>query len=187
MLVPIWSALVGSLGLDSLAIAAWLYRRDRLDDRRVREEENWMQFDIPERLEETTHNDRFPIPQWEYKIVRARRDLFRDRAVLEQLCHEEAQAGWQLLEKLDDRRVRFVRSVALRHHLDDRELPFDAYRTHYGSDFDWFSVLGGAVAIVALILPAYLSFALVSQNLKTSVPVAEPLPEQLSFPRSEFP
>jgi len=35
---------------------------------------------------------------WEFKIVRANRNVFRDSVVLQQLCEEEAEAGWILLE-----------------------------------------------------------------------------------------
>jgi len=41
--------------------------------------------------------------------------MFRDPVVLRQLCEEEAEAGWILLEKLDDHRVRFKRPMVAVH------------------------------------------------------------------------
>jgi len=36
---------------------------------------------------------------WEFKIVRASKNLFRDPAIFCRLCEEEAQAGWILLDE----------------------------------------------------------------------------------------
>lgn len=46
---------------------------------------------------------------------------------------EEARAGWIMLEKLDDGRIRFKRPRRAR--AQDAYLPFgvDPYRTHYGA------------------------------------------------------
>ena len=46
---------------------------------------------------------------WEFKIVRAGSAIFRKPEILQQLLEEEALAGWIMLEKLDDARVRFKR------------------------------------------------------------------------------
>ena len=46
---------------------------------------------------------------WEFKIVRSESAAFRKSEALNKLVEEEAQAGWVMLEKLDDRRVRFKR------------------------------------------------------------------------------
>jgi hypothetical protein len=69
---------------------------------------------------------------WEFKIVRANTRVFGKRAVFEKLIKEEARAGWVLLEKFDDSRVRFKRPVSAREK--DAGLPpgVDPYRTQYG-------------------------------------------------------
>lgn len=106
------------------------------------------------------------IADWEFKIVRASRDLFHEPQVLKQLCDEEAHAGWMLLEKLDDRRIRFKRPTALRHIIKPENLPYDPYRTHYGPAFsDWLAALGAIAFLAALLLPVYLGYALVSVTL----------------------
>lgn len=67
---------------------------------------------------------------WEFKIVRSNFASFRKPAVLQQVCEEEAGAGWTLVEKFDDQRLRFKRPITER----GRAAPgIDPYRTNYGS------------------------------------------------------
>ena len=67
---------------------------------------------------------------WEFKILRTSSGGFRGRKVLNRVCAEEAQAGWILLEKLDDHRLRFRRPVTARDR--DQQCKIDPYRTRYG-------------------------------------------------------
>lgn len=122
---------------------------------------------------------------WEFKIVRASRDLFRDPALLHKLCQEEAMAGWILLEKLDDRRVRFKRLIALRNILDTRHLVFDPYRCHYGPSFSPLTWVAAIAALMAMVIPSYLGYALVSQLL-THAQDSPPSPYE-SIPPQDFP
>lgn len=108
------------------------------------------------------------ITEWEYKIVRANYDLFRNSTNFMRLCEEESQAGWILLEKLDDRRVRFKRSVAMRDKIDVNQLPFDPYRCHYGPNNAVINFFGAIAAVTAMVLPAYLGYTLVSHTLQES-------------------
>jgi hypothetical protein len=89
---------------------------------------------------------------WEFKIVRANMPVFQNRERLRKLIEDEARAGWVMLEKLDDQRVRFKRSRSARER--DAMLPpeVDPYRTQYGA-------LGSQVVIglvVGLLLLALL-------------------------------
>jgi hypothetical protein len=70
---------------------------------------------------------------WEFKIVRANMPVFQNRQRLHKLIEDEARAGWVMLEKLDDQRVRFKRSRSARAR--DAMLPpeVDPYRTQYGA------------------------------------------------------
>ena len=108
------------------------------------------------------------ITEWEYKIVRAYSDLFKNPTSFIQLCEEESQAGWILLEKLDDRRVRFKRSVEMRDQIDVDKLSFDPYRCHYGSSNRVINLFGAIAAVTAMVLPAYLGYTLVSHTLQES-------------------
>jgi hypothetical protein len=87
---------------------------------------------------------------WEFKIVRSETGAFRRPKVLERLIEEEAQAGWVMLEKFDDTRVRFKRSRSAR--ASDAYLPegVDPYRTHYGTSFARPAVILGLVLMLGL-------------------------------------
>lgn len=51
---------------------------------------------------------------WEFKIVRSNTGAFHSPVTLRKLIEEETQAGWTMLEKFDDSRVRFKRPVSAR-------------------------------------------------------------------------
>ena len=87
---------------------------------------------------------------WEFKIVRSDTAAFRKREVLDKLIEEEAQAGWVMVEKFDDTRVRFKRPRSARAR--DPFLPdgVDPYRTQYGT-FVTRQVLSAGV-MIALVL-----------------------------------
>jgi hypothetical protein len=82
---------------------------------------------------------------WEFKIVRSESGAFRKPEILRKLIEEEARAGWVMLEKFDDRRVRFKRSHSARTR--DALLPpgVDAYRTRYGSPTAQYAMLATLV------------------------------------------
>jgi hypothetical protein len=82
---------------------------------------------------------------FEFKIVRANSGAFGNPETFARLLEEEARAGWQLLEKLDNSRVRFKRPASTRQR--DALLPpdVDPYRVHYGLSENAY---GAIVAIV---------------------------------------
>ncbi len=67
---------------------------------------------------------------WEFKIVRANTAAFRNSAVMQQVCAEEARSGWALVEKFDDTRLRFKRPASARNMPSPPGI--DPYRTTYG-------------------------------------------------------
>ena len=67
---------------------------------------------------------------WEFKILRSCQGHFRDPAKLSQCLAEEARAGWVLVEKFDDSRIRLKRQASARGK--DSSLDFDPYRIHVG-------------------------------------------------------
>jgi len=83
--------------------------------------------DMASYTQEDLNND------WEFKIVRSESAAFRKPEVLKKLLEEEARAGWVMVEKLDDRRIRFKRPRSARAR--DVLLPpgVDPYRTWYGT------------------------------------------------------
>lgn len=115
---------------------------------------------------------------WEFKIVRAKRDLFREPEEFQALCVEEAEAGWILLEKLDDRRVRFKRPIALREIIKPEFLSFDPYRSSYGATGLSVTTIISAIAVaIAIVVPAYLGYTIVAQALASAT-----TPSLQSFP-----
>lgn len=65
--------------------------------------------------------------QREFKFLRCPHPVFHTADLLQHALSEEAGAGWMLVEKFDDKRVRLKRPVSARDH--DQSLDFDPYRT----------------------------------------------------------
>jgi hypothetical protein len=120
-------------GASSSAAAAEAARR-----RRIEEEEmtNYSREDLA--------ND------WEFKIVRSLTATFRNPAVLEKCRQEEARAGWVMVEKFDNSRVRFKRLVRARDN--DSRLPpgVDPYRTYYGVGYVAFTTTVILITLAAM-------------------------------------
>jgi len=68
---------------------------------------------------------------WEFKIMRANTRKFKNAEMIEKVRQKEARAGWELLEKFDDYRLRFKRRVEKRSM--DSHLEIDPYRSQVGS------------------------------------------------------
>jgi hypothetical protein len=64
---------------------------------------------------------------WEFKIVRAYTRKFKSQDMIEKVRMEEARAGWELIEKFDDYRLRFKRRIEKR--AMDKHLEIDPYRS----------------------------------------------------------
>ncbi|MGL5083344.1 MAG: hypothetical protein ACRC8A_17835 [Microcoleaceae cyanobacterium] len=173
------SLLVSSLGVEAVLLGSWLYAYQINLEDQFEEEETLTRHESPNKPSTLAQSSPAEVPgglqdgtppesDWEYKIVRANRDLFRNPAVFQKLCREEAEVGWILLEKLDDRRVRFRRPISTLEQMSS-ELPrFDPYRSYYGSSVNFTSWLAALAFLIAIVLPAYLGFALVSATLNGS-------------------
>lgn len=84
-----------------------------------------------EKEEETmTQYSADDLSGWEFKIVRSTFGRFNNPEVVRRLIAEEAQNGWEMVEKFDECRIRFKRRT------DKRALhsggSIDPYRTNYG-------------------------------------------------------
>jgi hypothetical protein len=95
---------------------------------------------------------------WEFKIVRSDSAAFRKPEVLRKVIEEEARAGWVMLEKFDDSRIRFKRSRSARSR--DALLPpgTDPYRTQYGISSTRIGLLVASLMILALLALGALGF-----------------------------
>jgi hypothetical protein len=100
--------------------------------------------------------------EWEFKIVRANTGVFRNPAELAKLVKEESLAGWILLEKFDNTRIRFKRPVSARQ--DDYRLPqgVDPYRTQYGMSPWLFAIILTGVIIGASLVFTLFIFLLIA-------------------------
>ena len=201
--VTIWSLLVGTLGWQSVVGSGWLRWRQILTSQQHQEEEEILTcFESREdslSAMPSQRNGKIDSPDcptaaatdpqlvgWEFKIVRANRDLFRNPAVFQQLCKEEAMSGWLMIEKLDDRRVRFKRLIALRTVFDAQQIPYDPYRSHYGSSFTPLTWLGAIAALTMMLIPSYFGYSLVSRMLDNPQKSELPSPYE-KIPPQNFP
>lgn len=174
--------MVGSLGLEAVVVGQWLRHQQFLLGQQCKEEEEILtryeskdenlppvQESQPNGTPKTSSHDS-PLMGWEFKIVRASSDLFRNPGTFHRLCQEEAEAGWVLLEKLDDRRVRFKRPIAMREMVQSNLPRFDPYRCHYGQESNLLAWLTAIALMTAMLLPAFLGYALVSTTLMRARP-----------------
>jgi hypothetical protein len=116
---------------------------------RARQEEEEMTPYTPKDLAE----------EWEFKILRSTTNKFRNPVVLHAILAEEARAGWTLLEKFDDTRIRLKRRASAR--AGDAALDFDPHRTWVGISPTRLAILVliatlGAICIVVALIFAIL-------------------------------
>jgi hypothetical protein len=72
------------------------------------------------------------VEDWEFKILRSTESAFRDPDQLRRILEDEARAGWVLVEKFDDQRVRLKRRAGRSSSDFAAPLDFDPYRTYVG-------------------------------------------------------
>jgi hypothetical protein len=83
-----------------------------------------------EEEEMTTYTREDLTEGWEFKILRSMRSAFKKPEKLQAVLAEESRAGWVLVEKFDDYRIRLKRPASAKEA--DGQLHFDAYRTWVG-------------------------------------------------------
>jgi hypothetical protein len=96
---------------------------------------------------------------WEFKIVRSSSSAFGKRETLQKLLREEGMAGWTMVEKFDDSRIRFKRPRGAREQ--DRFLPegVDPYRTQYGTPAAFYALLVVGILLAVLFALAFVVLA----------------------------
>jgi hypothetical protein len=67
---------------------------------------------------------------WEFKILRSMTRAFKNPHKMREILDEEARAGWVLVEKFDDGRLRLKRPASAR--ANDQLHSVDPYRTYVG-------------------------------------------------------
>lgn len=66
----------------------------------------------------------------EYKVVQSTTPWFAKQDNLAKVLAEEAQAGWQLVEKFDNYKIRLSRDI--KHRAEDAGRSIDPYRCQVG-------------------------------------------------------
>jgi hypothetical protein len=83
-----------------------------------------------EEEEMTTYTREDLAEGWEFKILRSMTNAFKNPEILQQVLMDESRAGWVLVEKFDDARLRLKRPASAKEA--DSQLDFDPYRTYFG-------------------------------------------------------
>ncbi len=88
----------------------------------------------------------------EYKTLHAQTPLFADSNKMHEVLEQEAKAGWQLLSKDDNYKIKLQRDISNRDN--DKNLGFDAYRSSVGvsSVVTYVGTALFTIAIVSVIL-----------------------------------
>lgn len=87
----------------------------------------------------------------EYKVVQSNTPMFANTAKLKEIAAEEARAGWELLEKLDNYKLRFQRDIS--HRGNDDKLDSDPYRTQVGvSSVVTYTVTAAITIVIVLVI-----------------------------------
>jgi hypothetical protein len=109
-----------------------------------------------EEEEMATYTEKDLAEGWEFKILRSNTGVFQKPENLRKYLEEESRAGWVLVEKFDNKRLRLKRPASARQ--GDAALDFDPYRTQVGiSDVRLVLlivaiVVGGLLLLIGLLL-----------------------------------
>lgn len=107
----------------------------------------------------TSYSDKELAEGWEFKILRSNTNVFRNPENLRRYLEEEGRAGWVLVEKFDDNRIRLKRPASARK--EDATLSFDPYRTRVGlSDAGLVFLILGIVFSSLLAIGVFLALIL---------------------------
>ena len=85
----------------------------------------------------------------EYKIIQATTPYFANTQNLKTILEEEAESGWELVEKMDNYKIRVQRQIS--HRSDDGNRNRDPYRTQVGPS-NAITYTAAAVATIAVVI-----------------------------------
>ena len=110
---------------------------------------------------------------WEFKMLRSATGAFGSPERLHRFLEEEARAGWVLVEKFDNSRLRLKRPASAREW--DGKLHIDPYRTYVGASPNQVATLIIA-AILAVIIVIMTAASLKGAAGKPQFPAPPPVP-----------
>jgi hypothetical protein len=91
----------------------------------------------------------------EYKVIQATTPYFAKSQNIATVMSEEEKAGWRLLEKCDNYKLRLQRDIS--HRAKDKDLGIDPYRTQVGINN---AIVYGVTTVITLTV-VYLIFLMV--------------------------
>lgn len=94
----------------------------------------------------------------EYKVITSNTPMFGNSEKMKKILDEEAQAGWDLEEKLDNFRIRVSRNKNARDN--DNNCTIDPYRTNVGVNNVLY--LGGAAVVTLIVIYLIITAAAMS-------------------------
>ncbi len=102
--------------------------------------------------EDMTRYDAEDLNGWEFKIVRSALERFSSYENVQKLCQEESAAGWEMVEKFDNGRIRFKRRIENRSQ--DSHRAIDPYRSQFslGAGALAWAIVGFTVLLVGLVI-----------------------------------
>lgn len=105
----------------------------------------------------TPYSQRDLAEDWEFKILRSSLGQFRNSRYLAEVLQSEARAGWTLVEKFDNSRIRLKRPARTRDL--DGKLDFDPYRTQVGAPPGVIALVIAAAVLAILVGVLFLAVA----------------------------
>jgi hypothetical protein len=111
-----------------------------------------------EEEEKMTKYNSDDLDGWEFKIVRSNTGAFKNYERVKKVCDEESRAGWEMVEKFDNHRIRFKRRTDNRSG-DRHRQGIDPYRTHIGLHGGGLAttIIAVCLAVIGIILAIGLS------------------------------
>lgn len=112
-----------------------------------------------EEEEMTRYTDKDLAEGWEFKIMRANTQAFRNLERLRAVLEEERKGAWTLVEKFDDCRIRLKRPAGTKVVPGDFADGYDPYRTSVGMPPGLAIVIVAGIAVaVAMFLGFLIAF-----------------------------
>ena len=113
---------------------------------------------------------------WEFKIVRSTSPVFRKPEVFQGLLAEESLAGWELVEKLDDTRIRFKRRRDARRRNSSLPPGMDPYRTQYGANSSQTTLVMMGIVMAVVLAVGSIVFFLTGDEFSEALPFFVTIP-----------
>lgn len=112
-----------------------------------------------EEEEMTTYTREDLTEGWEFKILRSMTSAFKNPEKLRAALEEESKAGWVLVEKFDDARIRLKRPASAKDY--DPHVGIDPYRTYVGITQGRYVFW---ILVVSIGIPALIALAVYLMN-----------------------